>query len=673
MLAAIKYRYILVLCMLLFILPVSSGVLADEPNNVELENEYIKIIVNTDELNTGRLSVMTTGGDPDRSDDENKHLIYGGHEPWTSYTTVRVGNRNYIYGNPTNRRAGRDGQYGELLKKPTIEDDAIVSAWKTGPIEVKQILGFARSTTTGLMDTARLEYRVHNTDDVTHLVGIRMMLDTMLGENDGAPFRIDDQAVLSDKVFYSHEMPEFWQAFDSLSDPQVMAQGTLTGGEVTVPDRIYFSNWGSLADDPWNFDFQPGRDFTRKGEFELDSALALFFDPKPLQPGETRSYVAHYGLGGVTIAPGDLSLGVTSPARVTADDTHRQSFPIVAYIQNTGRGEARDVTTTISLPEGLELVSGSLTQQLGNLEVGDTIQTSWQVIPTGEHSGTLTYEVRVDAINSESNRVDRSIDIVSPAKIQAEIRGPLSLSVENERLTPSPMEVTAILRNVGGIEAYRVAVTMDHPIGLALASGERKTKYPGTIGPGEEVRVNWYLDPLGVSGNLPYSLRIDSSGGQQVVNNFVIIPSVEPKVWVAKPQTYSGSESIKPGDYFSVSVWATNIRDFQRARLDLEFNPQVAKIVGKTLDISRGALFVDEQSRPGWTMPSVDNTDGLVKGIVGDRRDNPLPLAFGTLVTIHFRAEAAGDLELELANVKVDSTSGEVSRLKVENQEIRVQ
>ena len=486
-----------------FFLLFSATVLGQDssPDTLEISNEYIRIVSNSRDQNTGRFSLGTTGGDPDREEDRNKHLIYGGNDPWTSYTTVRVGNQNWVFGGPTNRRAGRDGQYGTEILAPTLQDGAIVSTYRLGPVEVTQKLSLARSSTTGLMDTARIEYQVYNTDSETHMVGVRAMLDTMLGENDGAPFRVDDQAILTDTVFYSHNMPEFWQAFDSLSNPQVMAQGTLRQPGLTTPDRAYFTNWGSLADDLWNFDFQPGRDFTRRGEFELDSALAVFWDPIALQPGTSRSFVTYYGLGGVTIAAGDLSVGVTSPAQITGDPDNRQSFPIIAYIQNTGQGEAREVTANIRLPEGLELVDGNRFKNLDNLDVGDTIQTSWQVIPRGAISGTLSYEVTIDSINSEANRVSRSIEVVSPARIQARLTGPQALHVEDERLRPIPIVVEAELRNVGGTPAHSIQARIEHPIGLALAHGDRTVKYPSVLAPGESTTVRWSLEPTGVSGN----------------------------------------------------------------------------------------------------------------------------------------------------------------------------
>lgn len=667
---------LVIAALLLLFGALDGGLAVSAEDKLELSNEYIRIVVNTSPTNTGRFSVGTTGGDPDRETDRNKHLIYGGDQPWTSYTTIRVGNENWVFGGDTQRRAGRDGRYGEVIQQPTIRDGAIVTVWQVGPIEVTQKLSLVRSSTTGLMDSARIEYQVHNADTVSHLVGVRAMLDTMLGENDGAPFRVEDQALLTDTVFYANEMPDFWQAFDSLADPQVMAQGTLSGDEVTTPDRVYFTNWGSLADELWNFDFQPGRDFTRKGEFELDSAIALFWDPLPLQPNESRSYVTHYGLGGVTLAPGDLSLGVTSPSRVTADSHHRQSFPIIAYIENTGAGEARDVTATISLPEGLSLVEGTAQKRLGDLDVGETIQTSWQVLPAEDASGTLDYQVKVAAINAESNQVSRRIDVVTPARIQAELRGPLALSIQAERLAPLPIEVTAVLRNVGGSEAHRVQVGLEHPIGLRLASGDRTTKHPGTVGAGEEARVTWHLLPDGVSGNLPYSLKVQSSAGEQVVNNFVLIPSVVPKVWVGEPAA-DEPVLVESGDYFSLSIWATNIPDFVRAALDLRFDPEVVEIVGRTLDITKGTLFVDDSTQPprtlGWTMPSVDNASGTVRGLLGDRGDDKAkPNAFGTLVTIHFRARGPGDAEIEIDDVRIEDAQGRTVTVQLHSQPVIV-
>lgn len=654
---------------------VSSGAMGlDAVPKVQIDNEYIRIVANAGETNTGRFSVGTTGGDPDRLTDQNKHLIYGGDDPWTSYTTIRVDNQNWVYGGETDRRAGFNALYGEMIQPPTIVEGKIESSWRLGPVQVWQILSITRSSTTGLLDTAQIEYHVENIDSVPHMVGVRLMLDTMLGANDGAPFRVDDRGITTDSVYYAVDMPQFWQAFDSLANPQVMSQGTLTGRGVTTPDRVYFTNWGSLADSAWNFDFTPGRDFQRIGEFELDSAIALFWDQVSLAPGESRSFVSYYGLGGVTIAPGELIVGVTSPAEITAEPGGFQTFSIVAYVQNDGQGDALDVVAELKLPPGLQIVGSQAKVALDELKVGETKQTGWQV---GVHSiadGVFTYEVEVTARNSEPNRVRRNVQVLSPAKLQVLFSGPPGLGIKDERYEPSVFEAKAVIRNDGGTQFYGGTFEILYPLGLDLVTGQNAKRFPGTIEPGQEVSFKWLLKPKdGFSGPLPYSLRtVDERGQQKVENMFIIVPELKAKVWVGEPQMPRGG-MVRAGDYFSLPVWATNIHDFRGVELDLGFDPEHLEIVGRTLDLSKGTLFVDGES---WQMPTVSNATGEVRGLKADRGSgNELRLSYGTLMTIHFRAKTAGLGRVTIDNVRIFTKQGvlDAPSLVIEHKDVIIQ
>lgn len=667
-----KKSLLLQISVLILLLAVLNPVVMATTSKVQIDNEYIRIVVNTSEANMGRFSVGTTGGDPDRDMDQNKHLIYGGDDPWTSYTTVRIGNQNWVYGNLTDRRAGANALYGELVQAPTIVDGTIQSSWMLGPIQVWQVLSLTRSSTTGLLDTAQIEYHIENTDSVAHMVGLRLMLDTMLGANDGAPFRVNDKGLTTDTVYYAHSMPQFWQAFDSLANPQVMSQGTLTGPGVTTPDRVYFTNWGSLADQAWGFDFTPGRDFMRTGEFELDSAIAVFWDQLPLGPGESRTFVSHYGLGGVTIAPGDLVLGVTSPAKITADTEGFQTFSIIAYVQNAGSGEARDVVAKVKLPPGLELVGSKATVELGELQVEETKQTGWTVRAHSNVDGVLNYEVEVTAINSKPNKVRRSVEVLSPAKLRVLFSGPPALFVANEKYEPAVFEAKASIKNEGGTPAYGGMFEIMHPIGLELVSGQNAKKFAGNIEPGEEISFSWLLKPKGTSGALPYSLSVSMAGGKSVKSNLVMVPELKEKIWVGTPLTSTGS--IKKGEYFSIPIWATNFRDFLGAELNLSFDPTKLEIVGKTLDVSKGTLFVDDlqSHKVEWKMPSISNQSGQVQKLLG-MREIPLEVSYGTLTTIHFRAKEPGTTTIYVDGAKVMTSYGEVEDFTVEHREIMIE
>ena len=68
---------------------------------VTLSNEYIRIIVNGEDENTGRYALETTEGDPNRVSDDGQPLIYGRPKPWTSYTSLRIDGEDYVFGGPT--------------------------------------------------------------------------------------------------------------------------------------------------------------------------------------------------------------------------------------------------------------------------------------------------------------------------------------------------------------------------------------------------------------------------------------------------------------------------------------------------------------------------------------------------------------------------------------------
>ncbi|NPV52890.1 MAG: cellulosome anchor protein [Firmicutes bacterium] len=618
--------------------------------NLALANDYIKIFVNTDEDAMGRFAVDTTGGDPENPKDDNKPLVYGRPKPWTSYTSVKIDGRTYCFGGPTEKRAGAGADYGECLKPPHIgSGNTIAATWGFGDIEVTQQLRPVRSITSGLFDTAEIRYIVANNGTSTHDVGLRIVLDTMLGANDGAPMRVGEAAVTTDTMYEGNGVPDFWQAFDSLSNPEVTSQGTLRGGGATPPDRVFLTNWGSLADGVWDFDFQPGRDFTRKGEYELDSAAALFWDPRPLGPGEEREYITLYGLGAISIARGTLSIGVTSPAEVVKGRGRSAAFPVICYIENTGDAEAYKVNVSIQLPEGLNLVSGqSRDRQLGNLPAGATTQVVWNVEPQAQPGTVLTYMVRVTAENVEDNQVKRTVRILAPARLSAKLSGPGALGIRDERYHPSPFKVTGTIKNVGDAPAYGLKATILPGQGLATALREKPSKLLGSLEPGETCDVAWQLVPAGGKGNFKYDMKVESPSAEPSTSSGKVkVPELEPKVRVILE-----SSAIKAGEFFAVDVMATNIGGFKSSDISISYDPRVLEAVS----VSRGTVFVEDGRLLKWDEGVIDNSKGVIKGIRGEV-DSPLT-AWGTLCTINFRAKAPGVSRIELPGLELKNSRG---------------
>ena len=61
-----------------------------------------------------------------------------------------------------------------------------------------------------------------------------------------------------------------------------------------------------------------------------------------------------------------------------------------------------------------------------------------------------------------------------------------------------------------------------------------------------------------------------------------------------------------------------------------------------------------------------------MSNISGERGGTPLPLAFGSLVTIHFRAKAPGKTLIGLENLVIRDETGEITNYQVIEREIVV-
>jgi hypothetical protein len=620
----------------------------DAPNGVlSIENEFIRIRVTRGPVEMGRFAVDTTGGDPSRSADDKKILIYGSRAPWTSYTTILVDDKHYLFGGRTLRRAGIHSPVGDIVEPPHIEEGRILATVSIGDLRVTQELSFARSPTTRVEDAARIVYQVTNEGDAPHSVGLRMMLDTMLGANDGAPLRAGRQAIAAAAELAGDEIPDYWQAFDSLSEPAVISQGTLRAPGLSAPNRLQMVDWGTLADAPWDFPFPIGADFTRRGEEAQDTAVALYWDPAPLAAGESRTFASLYGVGGVTLSPAELSLGLTAPAEVDYQYDEDRPFSVVAYVENTGGFAARGATLKLGLSEGLMLAEGRPAVPLGLLEPGRTRQATWRVLSTGMVTGNLQLVASVTSDNLEPNRVTREIIVNSPPQLSISVSAPDRLLVTPEnRHAPNPFLVQAAVTNRGGQTGRNLLATLTLPEGLELTAGLPATQVASRLDPGQSLSFAWRVRALGLpTGRLPLSVEATAAGARpERVERVVSVPRLTPEFRVyPADQTVPLTTDYQP-TLLPIAVKLVPARDFVGARLSLSYDPAVLE----PLYISRGQAFV-EAGRLLSPWSAGRQRLGRIADIGGERADAPaLNLPEVTLFTIVFMVKQPGEAVISL-------------------------
>lgn len=358
--------------------------------NNQLENEYISVATS----DVGRFTIGTTGGDPDNTKDDNKKLLYGHPSPRTSYTTLKIDNNNYTFSS----------------SQQTTEGNSKISDYSVGDISVEQVLSIVNNSSTNREDTVQVKYIVKNNGTEAHDAGIRIMMDTMLGNNDAAPFRIPNiGAVTSELELSGDNIPEYWQAFDSLTNPSVISQGTLVKDGELKPDKVQFTNWSRVYNTSWGYNVNTS---AKNG----DSAVSVIWNPADILPGEQREYTTYYGISEFDqdLTP-PLALSLTGATNIEATDTgySPNPFTVTAYVMNIGSGTAKNTYADIKLPEGLMLASGEDTHKaIGDLLPGQEKQISFKVyVADFIVDQNLSYAVSVSADGTDTKTLARNITI----------------------------------------------------------------------------------------------------------------------------------------------------------------------------------------------------------------------------------------------------------------------
>lgn len=608
----------------------NSKEIRSETNDLlTLENEFIKLLVNNQNEDQGRFSIETTQGSPESSDDDNQLLIFGRPIPWTSYTTILIDNKPYIFGGidkKVSKRSGLKQNFGTVISQK-ITNTGIETKCNFGDIDVIQKLSLLRNPSTQVKDSSLISYKIINNGTASHNVGIRIMLDTKLGTNDGAPFRIGEDAIISEIQYTEKSILDYWQTFDNLSSPNIIAQGTLLFPEKKVfpPNKIALVNWGTLVDHPWDFPYKKGRSFIRSGELEKDTALALYWTPKILQASETQDYNTIYGLGGLTMAAGELTIGITAPAEVALSS--KTEFLIVAYILNSGGFDSKNTTVHFELPKGFEIKNKKSSINLGTLISGQTKQVPIKVKLKNAKVGKNTLKVRVSSDTLDDNEINRDITLIGEPKLISKIKTTSYDDLYNNAYTNIFFTVT----NPNSIPIINIDSSISLSSNLKLPNFESRLKSIPRLNPNKSYTLHWKVKKEILNIAHPFSIIINSDTTKaQKQPHTLIAPSLKRDILLN-----SSKNSLEQGDYFYISINADNFPLSPKDNLTLHYNPNDIEYIR----LSPNSTMIKNLSN--WsinaTRSSISISDLSSKELTGKN-----------LFKLHFRAKKTSNTRLDL-------------------------
>lgn len=257
-------------------------------------------------------------------------------------------------------------------------------------IETKQTVRIVPGQQSGLLDTCLVIYQVTNRGNREREVGIRTMLDTFIGSNDGVPFLIPGEEVLctTSKIMERKAIPDFLQACEraDLKNPGTIATLGIHIPGFERPGKVTLGAWpNSSLGDPraagidtlWDVPVKDIHEINREG----DSAVTLYWEPRTLKPGESFKAAYTYGLGTISAQEGGGELALTAGGNFTPGG----EFTLTAYIS----GHSSSDQLTLALPPGFTLIDGKVETPLRDSTSKQAI--TWKVkAPTKETDGLFS-------------------------------------------------------------------------------------------------------------------------------------------------------------------------------------------------------------------------------------------------------------------------------------------
>jgi len=210
--------------------------------------------------------------------------LFFSRDPETSGVSVLDGNQFY--------RLGQSGGFN-LETQQTREGGRFV--WSSATLEVIQDFSFVASQGARLANGVQVTVTVLNRSEESRNIGVRLLIDTTLGESQPTHFVVDGQQEITREVEISSG--SYWVS-PSATNPGLGLRFSLGGDGVSPPDRVVFANWKRLIESSWEYPVQESRSFSLLPYSINDSAAAVYYGPQRLLPGERFSVVSVMGSAG---------------------------------------------------------------------------------------------------------------------------------------------------------------------------------------------------------------------------------------------------------------------------------------------------------------------------------------------------------------------------------------
>jgi hypothetical protein len=295
--------------------------------------------------------------------------LFADQDPRTSFLSISFNDRIYKLGDTSSFRI-RIGEGGGGGSKPSF-------VFESSFLLVTQEFSFIKTPGQDASNGIAMRITIENRSPQQAQAGARFLLDTDLGENSSqAPFSTDKHPIDSE-IFFEKGSPGGWWIS---RNEQRSLLGSMFGAAETgeEADSLYFANWKRLNDVSWKIPYQQGRNFNLPPYSVGDSAVCYYFEPRPLNRGETCSFTILLAASGEDGFAAQEAAAKPGPegdlAKILAESS------VAAQVLKTGDGNTG--STAGSREKDLELIRSLIEQIDGYIVSGSATADEIMTIET---------------------------------------------------------------------------------------------------------------------------------------------------------------------------------------------------------------------------------------------------------------------------------------------------
>ena len=232
--------------------------------SAEFIDGRIKLVLNP---NTGRFSLyfMT-----DIAREEYMPL-FTDQDPRTSFLSIMVNNRIFKMGETSLFKT----TLGGTPSSPSLIFESSFAV-------VVQNFSFIKTGSSSMTNGVLITVTVTNKSEQTISAGLRLLIDTDLGEKNSAHFYINHKQINNETLIERSSSENYWVSKNS----KLSLMGSIVSEN--RPDSIHFANWKRLNDASWKINHIPGRNFNLLPYSIGDSAVCYYYESAPLPKGGSR-------------------------------------------------------------------------------------------------------------------------------------------------------------------------------------------------------------------------------------------------------------------------------------------------------------------------------------------------------------------------------------------------